>query len=77
MDDDMMMAAMLLVLAMTPISDHFYYSGSQKCWPQPVLYAFVPNGSINSVVESSSNNLVFRSCNMELQTAHLLALSDF
>jgi len=59
------------------LSDRFGYSGSQKTQPQPVPSRFVPNGSPNYVHEHSSNNLVFGIWNMQLQTAHLLVVSDF
>ena len=66
-----------LVLATVPFSDRLYYSGSMKTRPLAVRSGFVQNGSFNQVLEYSSNILVFGTWNMELQMAHLLAVSDF
>jgi len=66
-----------IVLATVPFSDRLYYSGSKITRPQVVRSWFVPNGSHNKVLEYSSDNLVFGTWNMELQTVHLLAVSDF
>jgi len=66
-----------LVLATVPFSDRFYYCGSKKTWTKPVRSGFVPNGSFNQVLEYSPDNLVFGTWNMELQMAHLLAVSNF
>jgi hypothetical protein len=66
-----------VVLATVPFSDRFYYSGSTKTRTCPVLSGIVPNGSLNSVHEYWSDNLVFGTWNMQLQTAHLLVVSDF
>jgi len=66
-----------LVLATVPLSDRCYYSGSMKTRTWPVQSGFVQNGSLNQVHEYSSDNLVFGTWNMQVQTAHLLVVSDF
>jgi len=67
----------MLVLGMVQFSDRCYCRGSKKTRTQPVQSGFVPNGSFNSVLEYSSDKLVFGTWNMELQTAHPLGVSDF
>ena len=66
-----------LVLTTVPFSDRFYYSGSMETPTWPVRSGCVPNGSLNQVHEYSYNNFVFGTRNMQLQTAHLLVVSDF
>jgi len=65
-----------LVLAMVLFLACFYYGGSKKTRPEPVWSGFVPNGFLYEVLEYWSDDVVFCIWNIELQTAHLLAVCD-
>jgi len=65
------------VLVIVLFLDCVYFRGSTKTRPEVVWTWLVQNGSFNYLLECSSDTLVFGTWNMELQMAHLLAVSGF